>query len=244
MALRASKYRNTTSNVYRSEYQYPDLSLSTASGDGAVVAGNLWWMALSWHSNVGGSIAILPADEPGRRSVKPNLLNGHSGQINDLAWNPFHEWILASGASDGLAKVWKLPENGLTSDSNDALVTLSGHGKRVDTLAWHPSAINILATGGSDNTIRVWDINDASSGEKLKVTHFSDNVDNLSWNYDGSLLAAVSRDKKLRIFDPRTTSVSAVRSLITFFSSKIRFSPQQTLQHVTFTTDFHIIRYD
>lgn len=218
MALRASKYRNTTSNVYRSEYQFPDLSLSTASGDGAVVAGNLWWMALSWHSNVGGSIAILAADEPGRRSAKPSLLNGHSGQINDLAWNPFHEWILASAASDGLAKVWKLPEHGLTSDTNEALVTLSGHGKRVDTLAWHPSAINILATGGSDNTIRVWDINDASAGEKLKVTHFSDNVDNLSWNFDGSLLAAVSRDKKLRVFDPRTTSISAVRSLIIFFS--------------------------
>jgi coronin-1B/1C/6 len=241
MALRTSKYRNTTSNVYRTEFQYPNLSLSTASGDGTVVAGNLFWIALAWHSNVGGAVAVLPADQPGRRNGNPYLLNGHSGQINEMAWNPFHEWILATAASDGLAKVWKLPEQGLTSDTNEAFATLSGHGKRVDTLAWHPSAANILATGGSDNTVRVWDINAASGGEKLKLSHFADNVDSIAWNYDGSLLAAASRDKKIRVFDPRTSSVLAVRkffnnqkihSNIAFPASNFIPMSQQANQHM------------
>ena len=176
-----------------------------------MIAGNTWWIAMAWHSNVGGSVALLPADQPGRRPGNPPLLHAHSGQINDMAWNPFHEWILATAGSDGLAKVWKLPEQGLTSDTSEAHTTLQGHGKRVDTLAWHPTAVNILATGGSDNTVRVWDIADASSGAKHTLSHFADNIDNIAWNYNGSLLAVVSRDKKLRVFDPRTTSITAVR---------------------------------
>ena len=211
MALRASKYRNATSNVYRTEFQYPNLSLSTQSGDGAVVAGNMWWIALAWHSNVGGAIAVLPADQPGRRDGNPPLIQAHSGQINDMAWNPFHDWVLASGGADGLAKVWKLPEHGLTSDPLEPIAVLNGHGKRVESLAWHPTAINIIATGGTDNTVKVWDITSASSGPKLTVSQFSDSVDSVAWNYNGSLLAAVSREKKLRVFDPRSGSISAVR---------------------------------
>lgn len=211
MALRASKYRNATSNVYRPDFQYPNLSLTTASGDGTVVAGNMWWIALAWHSNVGGAVAVLSAEQAGRRDGNPPLIQAHSGQINEMAWNPFHDWILATGGSDGLAKVWKLPQEGLTSDTNEAMVVLNGHGKRVDTLAWNPVASNIIATGGTDNTVKVWDINDASGGAKLTVSHFADNVDSLAWNYNGSLMAAVSREKKLRVFDPRTSTVSAVR---------------------------------
>jgi coronin-1B/1C/6 len=217
MALRTSKYRNTTSNVYRPEFQYPNLSLTTASGDGTVVAGNLFWIALAWHSNVGGAVAVLSAEETGRRNGgNPPLIQAHSGQVNDMAWNPFHEWVLATAGSDGLAKIWKLPEAGLTSDTSEAFQTLNGHGKRVDTLAWHPSAVNIIATGGSDNTVKVWDIQESSSGPKFTSSFFGDSVDALAWNYDGSYLAAVSRDKKLRVFDPRTNSVFAVRNIFVF----------------------------
>lgn len=224
MALRTSKYRNVANNVYRTEYQYPNLTLTTASGDGTVVAGNMFWIALAWHSQVGGAVGILSADQPGRRAQNnPFLIQAHSQPLTDMAWNPFHDWVLATAGADGLAKIFKLPQDGLTSDTSEALATLSGHGKRVDTLAWHPTALNILATGGTDNTVRLWDIND-SAAEKFKVSHFADNVDNVAWNYDGSLLAAVSRDKKLRVFDPRTSAVTAVRDFEIFGETRCAHS--------------------
>jgi WD40 repeat protein len=134
-----------------------------------------------------------------------------------LAWNPFHAWVLATAAADGNIRLWKLPEHGLTGDINadQAEATLAGHGKRVDTLAWHPSAVNVLASGGPDSTVRVWDI--STSAEKLKVSGvMKDAVDSISWNWDGSLLAVASRDKKLRLVDPRTGTASAVRLAIFF----------------------------
>jgi len=126
----------------------------------------------------------------------------------DMQWNPYNPWQLATGASDGLVKVWNLPEHGLTGDwtADQASATLSGHGKRVDALAWHPSACNVLAASGQDNAVHIWDT--TTSTEKLKVAKFSDAIDGLAWNYEGNFLVTSSRDKKVRIIDPRADSVA------------------------------------
>jgi coronin-1B/1C/6 len=144
-------------------------------------------------------------------------------QINDMQWNPFHPWMLATGASDGNLRLWKLPENGLESDitADQAAATLTGHGKRVDTLAWHPSAVNVLASTGADNTVRLWDA--AAAQEKLKLDGiWKDQIDSISWNYEGSALAVAGRDKKLRIVDPRSGTATAVRPLLCHHLSKQR----------------------
>jgi WD40 repeat protein len=139
-------------------------------------------------------------------------------QINDMSWNPFHPWMLATGASDGALRLWKLPEHGLTGDisADQAAANLMGHGKRVDNLAWHPAAVNVLASTGSDNTVRIWDASTVQ--DKLKLDDiWKDQIDSISWNYDGSSLAVASRDKKLRIVDPRSKTASAVRRVpVTF----------------------------
>lgn len=141
-------------------------------------------------------------------------------KVQDLAWNPFHAWVLATAGSDGNIRLWKLPEHGLTGDINpdNAETTLSGHGKRVDTISWHPSAVNVLASGGPDSTVRVWDV--TASTEKVKVAGIiKDAVDSVAWNWDGSLLAVTSRDKKLRLLDPRAGAAASVRARISFASS-------------------------
>ena len=41
-------------------------------------------------------------------------INGHRGLIQDLEFSPFYENILATTSSDCTAKIWVLPEDGLT----------------------------------------------------------------------------------------------------------------------------------
>jgi WD40 repeat protein len=81
---------------------------------------------------------------------------------------------------------------------------LKGHGKRVDVLQWHPSACNVLASGGGDNTVRIWDT--SAEQDKHVIEGFKDAIWGLAWNYDGSLLAVTSKDKKIRLVDPRAKS--------------------------------------
>ena len=62
--------------------------------------------------------------------------------------------------------------------------------------------------GSSDKTVKVWDLE--SGKEKFSFDH-GDGVTGLDWSWDGSLLATVSKDKKIRIIDPRANQITAVR---------------------------------
>jgi coronin-1B/1C/6 len=75
----------------------------------------------------------------------------------------------------------------------------------VGTIRFNPVAENILATAGQDYDIKVWDI---SSGEcKNTTAGHGGIIQSLEWNYDGSRLVTYCKDKKLRILDPRSSSV-------------------------------------
>jgi len=67
-------------------------------------------------------------------------------------------------------------------------------------------AENVLATGGTDYAVKIWDV--STGDEKLHLTGHTAIIQSLSWNYDGSLLSSFCKDKKLRVFDPRTNSIA------------------------------------
>jgi coronin-1B/1C/6 len=85
---------------------------------------------------------------------------------------------------------------------DDSLCTLKGHNKKVGTVNFHPTASSVLATSSPDATVRIWDIEKAE--EKICLSGHADMVLSVGWNYDGSLIATTCKDKKLRVFDPRT----------------------------------------
>ena len=67
---------------------------------------------------------------------------------------------------------------------------------------YNNTAPNILASAGVDNLLKIWDL------ETLKEITAIDIVDNpflIRWNSEGSLIANIGKDKKLRIIDPRAT---------------------------------------
>ncbi|XP_048512695.1 coronin-2B-like isoform X4 [Athalia rosae] len=110
--------------------------------------------------------------------------------------------MIASCSDDCTIKLWHIPDGGLSRNLTEWLVELQGHKRRVAYIEWHPVAENILFSAGFDHLIIVWDIN---SGEAVSIIdRHSDVIYSMSLNRDGSLLATTCKDKKLRVFEPRS----------------------------------------
>lgn len=70
---------------------------------------------------------------------------------------------------------------------------------------FHPTAKDILISSStelSEPTVKYWDL--TTGKEIITLTGFQDQVFSFDHNFDGSLLAVVSKDKMLRIFDVRS----------------------------------------
>jgi WD40 repeat protein len=185
--------------------------------DGVKLTKNAWdsnyssassnWIAMCWDSAGGGSVGILDARKPGKlEPTKVPLLTGHKGAVLDLDFNPFNDDILATSSEDLTIKIWNI-KGGFEGHKSDAVQTLSGHGKKVGAIRWHPTADNVIASAGADYVVKVWDVETGTG--KYKSDGATNLIQSVDWNYDASLLVTNSKDKTLRIIDPRQQSVVA-----------------------------------
>jgi len=85
------------------------------------------------------------------------------------------------------------------------LLTLEGHQKKIHIVQFHKTADNIASSAGHDHSIRVWDLSRGTSVKNFENI-ISDTIWSLSWNRQGSMFAASSKDKLVRLFDPRSDS--------------------------------------
>jgi len=210
--------RHVYGTAAKPQENYLNIRLGGGGGDANLVKANTSYFGITVSSG-GGSLAIVDYNNTGRLPAQPAVLDGHKGPVIDFDFNPFHEGIVASGGDDAVVKVWGIPPDGLTENSTDALVDLHGHLRKINGVRFHPTAEHVLATMSYDKTIKVWDIE--------KETHVSDISAgevplDLIWNYNGSLLLGTFKDKKTKIFDPRTgEETSSVVSSDTPKSSKL-----------------------
>eukprot|EP00026_Physarum_polycephalum_P002001 Phypoly_transcript_02005.p1 GENE.Phypoly_transcript_02005~~Phypoly_transcript_02005.p1 ORF type:complete len:941 (-),score=244.83 Phypoly_transcript_02005:204-2969(-) len=202
----ASKYRHVSGKIVKKELWYPDLRINTSASDVTMVEASTKFIAVNWNSPA-ATVGILPVEQVGKRKGDPFVINAHAGQLADFKFSLFDDGLLATGSinDDAVVNLWKIPEGGLTENLSQPFSSLSGHRRSVDTFAFHPSAANVLASGSSDKTVNIWDIEQGKAG--LTLSHFGDAVQSISWNYDGSLLVAVSKDKRIRTLDPRANTV-------------------------------------
>ncbi len=68
------------------------------------IASNGKMIALAWASQA--SISVVNANKQQNFDPSTPLIRGHSGNIQDLQWNPFEDRLLASSADDGKVKLW------------------------------------------------------------------------------------------------------------------------------------------
>lgn len=62
---------------------------------------------------------------------------------------------------------------------------------------------------GCDNVVIIWNVGTGEPLINLDDMH-SDMIYNVSWNRNGSLICTASKDKKVRVIDPRKQEIVAV----------------------------------
>lgn len=211
--VRSSAYRHVYGEPTRKEKCYDNIRLTTNAFDANLAKSNGKYISLNWDASGGGSFAVIPISEKGKLPDRFPLFDGHRGPVLDTAWNPFDDNMVVSASDDGTIGVWRVPDDfsvfkeyGSLDDCKDATPVkfLTGHDKKVGHLEFNPTASNVLASASLDHTIKIWNV---ESGEALFTLKHPSFVTSFSWNYDGSKLASVAKDKFLRVWNVREEKI-------------------------------------
>jgi len=190
---RSGKYRHLFGENAKPELCFEEIKNPSATGEGNFVKANGKFFGVGKVGG-GGPVYVRRLDRPGRFPPNAPTVSVHKGAVFDFDFHPFIDNLIATGSDDTHVCISKFPMGGLKKTITEAEVRLQGHGKKVALLEFNPSANAILATGSFDRTIRVWNIETASS--VCTFDGLGDNIYSMSWNSDGSLIAATAKDKK------------------------------------------------
>ncbi|ESN94086.1 hypothetical protein HELRODRAFT_115162 [Helobdella robusta] len=199
--VRQSKFRHVFGQALKRDQCYDNIRITSSSWDSTFCSVNSKFIAIITEAAGGGAFLVLPLEKTGRVDRDAPIVGGHKAAVLDVQWCPHNDDVIASASEDCTVKVWQIPERGLFRSLDEPIVDLLAHQRRVGLVVWHPSAHNILLSAGSDNKIFIWNI---STSEVVSEIDFPDIPLSASWNWDGSRVVASSKDRKLRVIDPRT----------------------------------------
>lgn len=147
-------------------------------------------------------------------------LTGHNGAIFDLAFSPDSQ-TLASASADSTIKVWQV-------STGNRLDTLSQPLKEQYSVVFSPDG-NFILAAGADNRIRKWKFVSRKSAKinPLIYSRFAHEnpVTQIIYSPDGKLLASISDDRSLKIWDARQILLLNVRNNLTAIPTSVAFSP-------------------
>ncbi|ODQ53644.1 coronin-6 [Saitoella complicata NRRL Y-17804] len=203
--VRASKYRHIYGNSTKRELCYDNVKVTKNAWDSNLIKVNPLYLSINWNASGGGAFAVVPLNERGKLPDQIPLFRGHSAPVLDTDFNPFNDQLVASASDDGKICLWTIPDNFSLFNEEQEDVTpiskLSGHSRKVGHVQFHPTADNVLSSTSGDYTVKLWDI--STGQDKITLKH-TDIIQSLSWNRQGTLMVTTSRDKKIRIWDPRS----------------------------------------
>ncbi|NWR66953.1 CORO7 protein, partial [Bucorvus abyssinicus] len=151
--------------------------------------------------SAGGQIAVLELSKPGRLpdTAVPTIQNGVA--VADLSWDPFDPWRLAVAGEDAKIRLWRIPEGGLRETLQEPEAVLQGHTEKIYSIRFHPVASSLLVSSSYDMTVRIWEL--SAGREALCLQGHTDQIFSLAWSPDGKKLATVSKDTRVRLYEPR-----------------------------------------
>lgn len=200
--FKASKYKNAAPIVPKPEQCVRDIVVGSYQTFGNNIAASARFMAFVWE-HTGASVGVLTLDDCGRKSKTMPLLHAHSDTVTDLQFSPFHDGLLATSSQDNSVKVWHIPENGLDQSLSNPECTFLHKQRKVETVGFHPTADCLLYATAS-KYISLYDL--TCQKEFFGNDEHPEVIQSLSWKQDGTVFATNSKDKYLRIVDPRVDS--------------------------------------
>lgn len=217
--VRASKYRHVFGQQAKKEHNIENVKVTNSAWDTNIVSASGQYLSVNWNASGGGAFAILPLPSPfhGINSFPHKLpdqlplARSHSAPVLDTDWSPHNDTIVASGGEDGKAMIWKVEAalfegwgaEGWIPHDFDPVLRIDASPRKIGQVLFHPTAAQVLATVSGEHTIKLWDLA-APEDPRVTLSGHGDAVQSLTFNPTGTLLATTCRDRKLRIFDPRT----------------------------------------
>jgi len=205
--VRQSKFRHVFGQQAKTEDCYTNINVTRSAWDSNFIKCNPKFFAVAWEVAGGGSLGVIRHEDNGKLAQgNPPLLSAHKGAVLDMDFHPFNDNIIASVSEDGNVMIWGIPDAGITGTVTTPLSTLIGHKRKVGTANFNPVANNVLATSSTDFTVKLWDV---EKGQNIRtVEGHADIINSVEWNANGSQIATSSKDKKMRIFDPRDEKIA------------------------------------
>ena len=133
-------------------------------------------------------------------------LEGHTDSINTLCWTLPHGEFLVSGGLDGRMKAWKAD----VKPGSGVKMSALGEAQEVEEINWmaacpSPAHPNTVALGANDGSVWVYTIDASDAGNPLQIvqSYFLHTAPCTAgaWTPDGQLLATVSEDSSLYVWD-------------------------------------------
>ncbi|MFS7946519.1 putative transcription factor WD40-like family [Helianthus anomalus] len=134
-------------------------------------------------------------------------VEAHQSEVNCLAFNPFNEWVVATGSTDKTVKLFDLRK------FQTHLHSFDFHKEEVFQIGWNPQNDSILSSCCAGRRLLVWDLNrigqeqtndDAVDGPpELLFIHggHTSKISDFSWNpCDDWVVASVAEDNILQIW--------------------------------------------
>lgn len=105
-------------------------------------------------------------------------------------------------------------------------------------VTFNPTSEFVLASCSHDNTVKVWNVQ--KPDQNLTYSGQNDPCLSLEWNWNGSLIGTVWKDKMLRVIDPRANKFAAeTRSHEGAKSQKFCWLGEDNCLSVGFSKDMH-----
>ncbi len=156
--------------------------------------------AVTW-SPTGDYIAMSGGDVKVYEVASQRLVttfDKHTDTVVTTTWSPDGKW-LASGSTDGKAKVWK-PFTG------EEQLNYTGHSSELRTVAWSHDSTRIVSSSW-DHTVKVWEATTGHTLYSYSEQPVPQLMDSAAWSHNDKYIALGSHDIYLRICDASTGKV-------------------------------------
>ncbi|TWW67008.1 Histone-binding protein RBBP7 [Takifugu flavidus] len=182
---------------------------SIFTGHTAVVEDVSWHLL---HESLFGSVAddqklMIWDTRSNNTSKASHAVDAHSAEVNCLSFNPYSEFILATGSADKTVALWDLRNLKLK------LHSFESHKDEIFQVQWSPHNETILASSGTDRRLNVWDLSkigeeqsaeDAEDGPpELLFIHggHTAKISDFSWNpVEPWVICSVSEDNIMQVW--------------------------------------------
>uniref|UniRef100_A0A673NA62 Coronin n=1 Tax=Sinocyclocheilus rhinocerous TaxID=307959 RepID=A0A673NA62_9TELE len=139
----------------------------------------------------------------GQRVAVPLAIAGGQIAVFEVRYCIHFSFLLTG--DDAKIRVWQIPKGGLTETLTEPECVLRGHTEKIYSIKFHPHASSLLASSSYDLTVRLWNL---ETGEEVKrLSGHQDQIFGMAWSPDGKLLATVCKDGKVRLYDPRKSTL-------------------------------------